>query len=109
MSDAVAELIAKNRSASIDAAWAKVLGTPEGRLAVWSVLERCGIFQVTTTGTAMDSWRAGFRDAGLTLLTERVFPHDVRTFADMQLEHAQLMQRIQLQAELEAREDHDNA
>lgn len=108
MSEAVAELIAANRQRSIDAAWDKVLGTPEGRLAVWSILEDCGVFQITTTGSPTDQWRAGFRDAGLSLLNNRVFPHDVRTFADMQVEHAELMQRIQLQAELETGDqDHE--
>lgn len=103
MSD-IAELIQRNREASIAEAWKRVLDTPEGRLAVWSILERCGVFQITTTGSATDQWRAGFRDAGLVLLNERVFPHDVRTFASMQVEHAELMQRIQLQAQLELKE-----
>lgn len=104
MSEAVADLIAHNREQNIAEAWRRVLDTPEGRLAVWSILERCGVFQITTTGSTTDQWRAGFRDAGLVLLNERVFPHDVRTFASMQVEHAELVQRIQREAQLEVKE-----
>ena len=96
MSGAIAELIAKNRENSVNAAWQAVLDTPEGRLVMWSILERCGVFQITTSGSSLDQWRAGFRDLGLTVLNERIFPHGVRTFATMQVEHAELMQRIEL-------------
>lgn len=104
----VSEMIERQREATISGAWRDVLDTDAGRLVVWSILERCGIFQITTSGSPLDGWRAGFRDAGLAILAERVFPHDTRTFAAMQLEHAEMMQRIQLHAEREAEKDDDD-
>lgn len=105
MTERVAEIIAARRALEARQAWAVMLGTREGRLVVWSVLELCHLFAQTHAGDAHDGFRAGMREVGLRILNERVFPHDARTFAAMQTEHAELMDRIQFAAEQQAERD----
>ncbi|QRZ14728.1 hypothetical protein JWJ88_17335 [Paracoccus methylovorus] len=102
MTERLAEIMAERRALEVRQAWDTVLRTREGRLVIWSILERCYPFAQTHHGNEMDGWRAGQREVGLMILNERIFPHDVGTFAAMQTEHAELMDRIQLAAEQQA-------
>lgn len=90
------------RALEVRQAWDDVLRTREGRLVAWSILEACYLFSQTHAGDAHDSFRAGMREVGLTMLNRHIFPHDVRTFAAMQTEHAALMDQIQHAAEQQA-------
>lgn len=102
----IEETIARNRADEIAQAWAETLDTESGRLAVWSILERCHLFASTFTGDPLTGAHAeGERSIGLMILRDRVFPHDPRTFADMQAEHAALMDRLRTAAELEHGDD----
>ncbi|MTH65068.1 hypothetical protein [Paracoccus shanxieyensis] len=101
----IAELIATTRERNITEAWNRVLDSADGRLVVWSILERCSLFRQTHWGNDLDGFRAGQRDIGLIVLNERVFPHDVQTFPNMQMEHAALMERIERAAEQEAEKE----
>lgn len=105
MSERVAEILMANRDRAISDAWSAMLRSTDGRLVMWSILERCHLFSQTHVGTALDGFRAGMRDIGLHILNDRIFPHDVRTFANMQVEHAEMMQRLQLAAEQEAEKE----
>lgn len=102
------EIAARLREKDVREAWHSVLSTREGRLVVWSILEECHLFQQTHHGHPLDGLRAGMREVGLRILNERVFPHDTRTFATMQIEHAELMQRIEREAALEAEKEQDD-
>lgn len=102
------EIAARLREKDVREAWASVLATPAGRLVVWSILEDCLLFQQTHHGHPLDGLRAGQREVGLRILNNRVFPHDTRTFATMQIEHAELMQRIEREAQLEAEKEQDD-
>lgn len=102
-----ADLIAQNRENSIAGAWERVLDTSDGRLVIWSILDGCWLFSQTHLGNEMDGLRAGMREVGLKLLRERIFPHNVRTFSDMQMEHADLMERIERAVELETEPEDD--
>lgn len=105
MTERVAEIMTERRALEVRQAWDAVLRTREGRLVMWSILERCHLFAQTHLGTDLDGLRAGQREVGLMILNERIFPHDVRTFAAMQIEHAELMDRIQLAAEQQAEKE----
>ncbi|MBD9528243.1 hypothetical protein [Paracoccus sp. PAR01] len=86
----VAAIIKENRDRKLRQAWDAVLRTPEGRLVIWSILEHCHLFSQTHAGDANDGFRAGMREVGLRVLNQQVFPHDVKTFAGMQVEHAEM-------------------
>jgi len=101
----VDQIIIENRDRKIRQAWEAVLRQPEGRLAIWSILENCHLFSQTHAGDAHDSYRAGMREIGLRILNDRVFPHDTRTFAGMQTEHAEMMAEIQHAAEQQAKRE----
>jgi hypothetical protein len=105
MTERISEIIAERRALEVRQAWGTVLGTREGRLVMWSILERCHVFARTYYGNDLDGFREGQREVGLMILNERIFPHDVRTFAAMQIEHAELMDRIQLAAEQQAEKE----
>lgn len=105
MTDRIDEIIAERRAMEVRQAWDEVLRTTAGRLVLWSILERCHLFAQTHHGNDLDGWRAGQREVGLMILNERIFPHDVRTFAAMQTEHAELMDRIHLAAEQQAEKE----
>lgn len=102
------ETAALLKAKDVREAWHSVLSTQAGRLAVWSILEECHLFAQTHHGHPLDGLRAGMREIGLRILNDRVFPHDVRTFATMQIEHAELMQRIEREAERATKEDQDD-
>lgn len=104
----ISETAALLKAKDVREAWGTVLSTREGRLVIWSILEECHLFAQTHHGHPLDGLRAGMRDVGLRILNDRVFPHDVRTFATMQIEHAELMQRIEREAELEAERTQDD-
>ena len=104
----IAAQIEASRHRAIADAWASVLNTESGRLVVWSILEDCHLFAQTHLGNELDGLRAGMREVGLRILNNRVFPHDVRTFADMQVEHANLMDRLQKEAAMEAQEEQND-
>lgn len=99
------EIAARMKAKDVREAWGSVLSTRAGRLVVWSILEDCHLFQQTYYGHPLDGLRAGMREVGLRILNDRVFPHDTRTFADMQVEHAELMERIEAEAIREREND----
>lgn len=108
MTERASEMTALRRARAIDAAWGKILSDEAGRLVVWSILDRCMLFQQTHHGNDLDGLRAGMREVGLQILQGHVFPHDPRTFASMQVEHAELMDRIQQQVDLETEKENDD-
>lgn len=108
MTERASEMIAMRRAAAVEAAWARVLSEEAGRLVVWSILDRCLLFQQTHYGNDLDGLRAGMREVGLQILQGHVLPHDPRTFASMQVEHTELMDRIQQQVDLETEKDNED-
>ncbi|SET75227.1 hypothetical protein [Paracoccus homiensis] len=98
----IREDIIEQRAMQVRQAWDAILRQPEGRLAVWSILEGCHLFGQTHFGNDLDGFRAGQRDIGLGILRDRVFPHGSKTFTDMQIEHADLIDRLEAAAERDA-------
>jgi hypothetical protein len=69
-----------------EAACAYVMQNPKGRHFVWSLLERCGLYQMSFTGNSETFFREGRRSIGLEMIAdlEEVTPLE---FLDMWSEH----------------------
>lgn len=99
------EKVREHHEAQVRAAWGKILNDPLGRIAVWSILEKCHIFQTTYTGNADTNFLEGERSVGLKMLQEHIFPLGAEYLAQMMEENAARIAEIEMAIEQEASED----
>lgn len=92
-------------AAQVRAAWGKILNDPMGRVAVWSILEKCHIFQTTYTGNADTNFLEGERSVGLKVLEEHIFPLGTEYLMQMMDENAARIAEIEMAIEQEASDD----
>ena len=85
-----------------DTAWYALLNNEGGRAVVWSILERCHIFQSTYTGNSASTFHEGERNIGLHILNNRILPHGPKHFTQM-MEEAQA-RREEIEAAYEREE-----
>ena len=91
-------------------AWHAVLSTEQGRLVVWSVLERCHLYETTYTGNQLAAFMEGERNIGLSILNDHVFVEGVSLYADMLIEGEARDARLQdaLEQLETAEQEHDD-
>lgn len=68
----------------------KKLSTPEGRRDEWELLEYCGVFRTSFTGTSTTYFNEGKRDVGLMRL-KRIMEVKPEAFTQMQREYKGLL------------------
>lgn len=93
----------------IDIVWGELLRAPAGRLILWSILEKCHLFETTYTGNAASNFLEGERSVGLKILQERVFPLGMDIYTSMLLEaearEKRLMDAIKAEDERQMKEN----
>lgn len=70
----------------IETAWQGLLVQPAGRLILWSILEKCGMFNFDHYGTDQDVIHKGRQQVGSELLRDFVFPHGMKGYTETLLE-----------------------
>lgn len=61
-------------------AFASILSSPEGRLAIWWLLDQCHVFSSTYTGNSAAAFLEGERNVGLKILKGHIFPNGHQVF-----------------------------
>lgn len=89
-------------------AWASLVAIPAGRLVVWSMLEKCHLFESTFTGNSGSNFMEGERNVGLRLLNEHILPNGIHAFTDILHDADERAQRLRLAVELELRKHEEN-
>lgn len=67
---------AKAREAQRREGLRKIMGSPEGRLWMYGLLEACGVFRTSFTGNSETFMREGQRNIGLRIMAEIDRDHD---------------------------------
>tara|TARA_R110000850_G_scaffold23358_1_gene69075 strand:- start:11741 stop:12079 length:339 start_codon:yes stop_codon:yes gene_type:complete len=77
-------------------AWRGMVVQPAGRLILWSILEKCGVFNFDHYGNDQDVIHKGRQQVGSELLRDFVFPHGMQLYADMLIEAEDRDRRIEM-------------
>ncbi|MEM8839678.1 MAG: hypothetical protein AAGE89_16425 [Pseudomonadota bacterium] len=83
-----ADQVQAKLEADIQLAWQGLLAQEAGRLIVWSILEKCHLFETTYTGNAASNFLEGERSIGLKILQDYVLPAGMTKFTKI-LEEAE--------------------
>lgn len=94
--------------ADIQLAWEGLLAQEAGRLIVWSILEKCHLFDTTYTGNAASNFLEGERSIGLKLLQEFILPLGIKKFTRILEEAEEREDRIRRALEEENDENSDS-
>jgi len=86
--------------AQIDEAWDWMLRDPRGKLVLWSMLDKCGLFSFPHYGNSMDALMRGRQQVAAETLADYVFPRGMKVYTDMLLE-AEHRQKLLEQAMVE--------
>lgn len=77
-------------------AWERLLGTEDGRLILWSILDLCGLQNFAFNGNAADTLMKGRQQIGAELLVNYVYPLGQGVYCKMLLEAEARDKRLQL-------------
>lgn len=94
----------------IEQAWKGLLKQEAGRLILWSILDKCGLFSFPHYGDSTDTLLKGRQQVGSQILADHVFPHGMKYYTDMLLEAEERENRILIaQRQTEEEENDDDA
>lgn len=89
-------------------AWRDLMATESGRLIMWSILDKAGMFVFPHYGDSTDTLLRGRQQIGSELLNDYVFPNGVAAYTDLLLEAEARKQRLDVIAEQEARKEEED-
>lgn len=93
----LAEAVDIKRQEMINGAWAALLETEQGRLILWSIIDRCGGNQFPHFNDGRDQVFLGRQQVGSEVLRDHVFPLGMRYYTDMLLEAETLQQNLEVE------------
>lgn len=95
----VLDIVEAQRDQLIQDAWAAMLETEEGRLILWSILDRAGVNQFPYFGDRRDDEFRGRQRVGSEILDSHVFPLGMSYYTDMLLEAEALHNNLRVEVE----------
>lgn len=81
-----AKIIEDELNRRISEAWDFVLDDERGRLVLWSVLDKCGLFSFPFYGNSHDAVHRGRQQVADDILTSHIYPKGMKVYTDMLLE-----------------------
>ncbi len=70
----------------VDEAWQWLLSQPQGKLILWSILDKCGLQAFPFYGNSHDALHRGRQQVGADILASHVYPIGVHIYTEMLLE-----------------------